>query len=204
MPVPEKKYMIEKARLLLVEGDTDVGLFLGLCQRHGISNTQIISYDGKDNFQNILGVLRAQAGFEGVKYLGIVRDADTDARAALRSVQDSLTHVGLPLPGQSVTPSEYTLRTLIQIMPPGRSEGCLETLLWRTIPEPTASCIDDYIECTQVPSLGSRHAKARIYAYIAAQKKPELRLGESARAGYWDFDHPAFEPLTEFVRSLAE
>lgn len=203
MPVSEN-HKIGKARLLLVEGDTDEGLFLRLCQREGISNIQIIPYYGKNNFRNVLGVLRVQSGFEAVKHLGIVRDADTDAQAALRSVQDALAHTGLPLPGQSVTPGEGALRTLIQIMPPGRSEGCLETLLWRTIPEPTASCIDDYIECTQVPSLGSRHAKARVYAYIAAQRKPELRLGESARAGYWDFDHPAFEPLTEFVRSLAE
>ena len=203
MPAVEKN-RIGKARLLLVEGATDVGLFLGLCQREGISNIQIIPYDGKNNFRNVIGVLMVQSGFEAVKHLGIVRDADTDARAALRSVRDSLTHTGLPLPGQSVTPGEGTLRTFIQIMPPNRSDGCLETLLWRTIPEPTARCIEDYIECIQIPSPGSRHAKAGVYAYIAAQMKPELRLGESARAGYWDFDHPAFEPLKEFIRSLAE
>ena len=203
MPIIEKN-RVRKARLLLVEGDTDVDLFLRLCQREGISNIQIVPYYGKNNFRNVLGVLRVQSGFEAVNHLGIVRDADTDAQAALRSVQDALAHTGLPLPGQSVTWGEGALRTLIQIMPPGRSEGCLETLLWRAIPESIASCIDDYIKCTRVPSPGSRHAKARVYAYIATQKKPELRLGESARAGYWDFDHPAFDPLKEFIRCLAE
>lgn len=203
MPAPET-HEIGKARLLLVEGDTDVGLFLRLCQRDRISNIQIIPYGGKDNFQNVLRVLTLQAGFEAVEHLGIVRDADADAQAALTSVQDALAHTELPLPGQSVAPGEGALRTLIQIMPPGRSDGCLETLLWRTIPEQIASCINDYIECTRVPSRGSRHAKARVYSYIATQKKPELRLGESARAGYWDFDHPAFEPVREFLRSLAE
>lgn len=200
----QAKYEIKEARILLVEGDTDVGLFLRLHQRIGISNVQIIPYGGKDNFRNVLGVLRVQAGFEGVEYLGIVRDADADSQAALRSVEDTLVHAGLPLPGQSGPPGTGTLRTMIQIMPPECSDGCLETLLWQTIPESIANCIDDYVDCTQVPSPGSRHAKARVYAYIATQEKPELRLGESARAGYWDFDHPAFEPVKEFLRSLAE
>lgn len=199
----QQKHEIRQPRLLLVEGDADVGLFIRLCQRITVSNVQIIPYGGKGNFRNVLGVLMAQAGFEGVDRVGIVRDADNDARAALRSVQDALTHAGLPLPGQSGTAATSTVRTMIQIMPPGGSDGCLETLLWHTIPEPLASCIDEYIECAGVLSPGSRRAKSRVQAYIAAQKDPELRLGESARAGYWDFGHPAFEPLKEFLRSLA-
>ena len=195
---------IREARLLLVEGDTDVGLFLRLCQWIEISNIQIVPYGGKGNFRNVLRVLKAQARFEEVEYLCVVRDADTDAEAARQSVEDTLAHAGLPLPGQSGVPATDTLRTMIQIMPPGRSDGCLETLLWQTIAEPIASCITDYIECSQVPTPGSRRAKARVYAYIATQKKPELSLGQSARAGYWDLGHPHFEPVKEFLRSLAE
>jgi hypothetical protein len=45
-------------------------------------------------------------------------------------------------------------------------------------------------------------AKAQAHAFLATLDKPDLRLGEAAVAGYWDFDHPAFDALKAFVAAL--
>ena len=89
-------------------------------------------------------------------------------------------------------------------MPPERSTGCLETLLWETIKtDGIAECIEDYLECAQIPTLGNRRAEAGVYAYIAANREPGLKIGEAARAGFWNLDHPALLPVKRFVVALA-
>jgi len=37
----------------------------------------------------------------------------------------------------------------------------------------------------------------------AAPDRGPVRVGEAGRQGVWNFDHPAFEALDSFLRSLA-
>lgn len=42
----------------------------------------------------------------------------------------------------------------------------------------------------------------KVHAFLASRYKPTLDLGQAAHAGYWDFDHPAFAEIREFLTSL--
>ena len=46
-------------------------------------------------------------------------------------------------------------------------------------------------------------AKARVHAWLAAQPRPDLRLGNAAANGLIDWSSPAFDQLKAFVRDLA-
>jgi len=41
-----------------------------------------------------------------------------------------------------------------------------------------------------------------VHAFLASKAKPDLRLGMAAEAGYWDFNHRAFEQVKQFLGSM--
>lgn len=41
------------------------------------------------------------------------------------------------------------------------------------------------------------------HAYLASRRDPVARVGEAARQGVWNFDHPAFADLDKFLLRLA-
>lgn len=45
-------------------------------------------------------------------------------------------------------------------------------------------------------------SKANVLVYLASQLEPDKRLGESAQASYWNWDHPAFNSLKDFLRNF--
>ena len=44
--------------------------------------------------------------------------------------------------------------------------------------------------------------KSFAHAWLASCRDPVARVGEAARQGAWNFDHPAFAPLVRFVQRL--
>ena len=195
---------IAKARLLLVEGTDDLKFFGFLLEHLGISNIQVVEYGGKNNFRNFIRTLQQVPKFENVFSLAVVRDANGDANSARQSVEHALSDAQLWSPGNGGTGPDSTLPVSVLIMPPGRSDGCLETLLWETISAGVNSaCIEDYIGCVEIPPEGTRYAKAKIHTYLAAQPKPGLKIGESLASRYWDVNHSAFDPVKDFLRELA-
>lgn len=198
-PVP-----ISEEVLLLVEGRDEKGFFLELCHRTGVTDLQIVIYGGKYNLANFLKTLRLAPGFDSVKYIGLVRDADERSDSAFQSVCSALSSANVPIPSEPLVLTANTPRVAVMIMPPSGVAGCLETLLWQIIEaEEIARCIEDYVGCARVPTTGNRQVKAKVHTYLAAQPTAGLKIGEAAKAGYWDFDHPALGPLKDLVRTLS-
>ena len=61
------------------------------------------------------------------------------------------------------------------------------------------------MEClTTHNALQSKNAdKTFTHAYLAAMRDPVARVGEGAQQGVWDFQSPAFDALSQFVRDLS-
>ena len=79
---------------------------------------------------------------------------------------------------------------------------CLESV----VSEPVMECIERFLECvkerrTDWPKQNI-DAKARVHTFLASQDPPDLRLGEAAARGFWDFDAAAFEPLRNILQGL--
>ncbi|CAB3288031.1 protein of unknown function [Methanocaldococcus lauensis] len=91
--VKSENEKIESEKVLFVEGKDEENFFEELLNYMGITDVQIISYEGKDNLKNKLEAITKTPGFSKVQIFGIVRDADEDVRGAFQSVRDTLKNV---------------------------------------------------------------------------------------------------------------
>jgi len=190
---------IESTRILLREG-VEEELFLHALFKHlGLSSVQVENYSGKSNLTPFLKALKNRPGFARVEKLGILRDGDDEPTAAASSVDSAIA--------QASFPAELSVRKLI--LPGGAQIGALENLCLQSIAgQLIESCVEEYINCA-ARATGYSHttttnkAKARIHAWLAAQPKPDLRLGHAAAAGLIEWSSPAFDQLKSFVLDLA-
>lgn len=117
-----------KPNLLLVEG-RDEELVLSALLRHlGIYDVQVQGYGGKNRLRYFLTTVTNEPNFDQIQSIGIVRDADNNAQAALQSVQSSLRNVGLPAPQTFLVPADDTPKVAVFIMPDNANPGALEDL----------------------------------------------------------------------------
>jgi len=199
---------IKKTRILIVEGlKSDKPFFEAFLLHKGIADVvQVVAMsDGKSSLRPTIRAVLASSRGRPIEALGIVRDADADAGRTLQSLQSSVRNESLPVPDLAFEFAEGAPRIGLAILPDGDSRGELEDLCLRTIEgEPWFHCIATYMECMRSHGEESeKEAKSHIAARLSALRNPELTLGESAKAGAWDFDHPELEQLADFLVQLA-
>lgn len=193
-------------RLLLVEGDDESHAFEAIMDAVGIIGIEIRSFGGIQNLRAYLKALRLVSGFDDLVSLGIVRDAESNANDALRSVRDSLQAAGFPVPATSLTPAEGRPRTMILINPHGRLAGSLDAVCLQAVGEdPAMTCVDEYFQCLdrQGIVLGANVSKARAHAFIASRQRPDVSLGVAVKRGYFPLGHAAFDPLRQLLGLLS-
>ena len=196
---------IKHPKLLIVEGKEDELFFSAFCHHLGLNDIQVLSIGGKTNLPSNLKALKKATNFSQVTALGIIRDADEDANAAFQSVCSALQHAGLPKPPKPMTPSSERPRVSVMILPDDQSPGALEDVCLKAIAgTPAMRCVDEFFRCLQRHHLPppKNLSKAKVLAYLTSLPEPDKRLGQSAQAGYWNWDHPAFSDLKDFLRSL--
>ena len=176
-------------------------------QALGAVGIEIRSFGGIQNLRGVLKALRSVAGFDELVFLGVVRDAESDANNVLQSVRDSLQAAGFPVPAANLTPADGKPRTIILINPHGSAAGSLDDVCLGTVEgDPAMTCVDEYFLCLakigRVP--GANVAKARAHAFIASCERPDVSLGVAIRRGYFPLGHAAFDPLRRLVGLLSE
>ncbi|MCW3052874.1 MAG: hypothetical protein JWN14_2044 [Chthonomonadales bacterium] len=194
--------------LLLVEGPDEFQFFRFLRSRDDV---QIHVYEGKNQLQLELKTIRAVEGYDQIKRVAIVRDADTDPTSAVQSV---LTQWALaidePLPrvnsDQWFGDSEGR-QWSVWIMPDPNTEGDLEALLWRTVDQSDhRTCIEDLITCLDNcdPVPFSTKTKARLYSWLSTQREPlkELYAAFNPGKGLFDAANPAFARFAALVDNM--
>lgn len=173
---------IEAHHLLLVEGSEDKQFWEQYLSGVKKSYIDVRETGGKDQLRRLLPTLVLASGFDKVSWLGVIQDADDNPRAAFDRITGALRLAGLSVPTRPWVTVSGSPDVVAFVVPDGSSSGDLETLLWRGLAsQPEASCIEQYINCLE--SLRgapvSKESKARVYAYIAAQRQPDARLAHS-------------------------
>ncbi len=89
-----------------------------MLRKEQIEGIQIIDIGGKDKFKNELPALKNMEGFDDIKNIGFVRDADDNVEGAFSSICTTLVNNGLSKPDKINTVREVSGRkTGIFIMP---------------------------------------------------------------------------------------
>ena len=208
-PAERNAIEITEPQLLLVEGK-DEELFFGRLLQSGLpaASCQVIAL-GKDGFRARLLGLSAAIREHPIRSLGVVRDALESAERALQSVRDALEAVRFPTPASHGEVLATEPRVGVFIMPDGERSGALEALCRRAVEaETAAACAEEYLACLddrdgwQTQRSKARRDKGFVHAYLASRRDPASRVGEGARQGVWDFGHPAFSPIRDFLGRL--
>ncbi len=96
-----KRKEIESAIQLLVEGNDPRNFFEAFVEHLSLANIQIQNFGGVQELPNFLPVFVKKPNFQTVQSIGIVRDAESNAKGAFQSVQSALKkaeQVNLPVP----------------------------------------------------------------------------------------------------------
>ena len=199
---------ITKEALLLVEGKDALNFIVALCNHLAFSpQPEIRNFGGVSELREFLNLLPRVSGFQDVKSIGIIRDAEGDAAAALQSVQSSLRNAGLTAPEEPAQLVSDGQRAIGVLILPGQGRpGMLETLLCDTFAgKPENACVDAFFNCVSEARQGwsaERPDKARAQVLITTQPLPHVSVGVAAKEKYWDLNHAVLEPVRAFLQSV--
>ena len=193
---------------VVVEGEEDVRVLDALRRHLDISDIQIVSCGGYDNLSNFLRTLRALPDFGRLRSLAVVVDADRNAEGRRQGVSDRLASAGLPRPKEPLEPVLESGLTVAYLVVPHDAPGTMmeDVCLNSVADDPVMECVERYFVCVDQADTGGPRdvwmSKARVHAFLASRDRPDLRLGEAADNGIWNFESDAFRPLVDLLRAL--
>ena len=202
----EEFEQVESGIQLLVEGNDQRNFFEAFKRHLSLEDIQIRSYGGGPDLREYLkGFVRID-GFDTVRSLGVVRDAESSAENTFRSVRGSLRDVGLTTPAHPALSSGNNPTVNVLILPDNSRPGMLETLLCETFAgTPRDDCIEAFFNCISTIDVDAvkRPDKARAWAYLTTQPEPHHSVGFATMKGYWgDLDQQVFNGIRSFLSSL--
>ncbi len=196
---------INTNKILLVEGQDECNFFEKLRKELNLGEIEIFDFGGKTQIRSFLKVLKTVSSFSIVDSIGIVRDADTDAKTAFQSIANSLRDVGLSVPDTVLSSAGDKPKVTVMILPGDKSPGMLEDLCLASVKTDVAmSCVENYFSCLkdqQIPS-PKNMSKANVQVFIASKPKDVPSLGVAAQKGYWPLDNDVFKQVKQFISSL--
>ena len=198
---------ITSSRLLLVEGNDDLGFFEKIRDEVGIDDLQIHPMAGKGELKaSHLLSIKKMTSFRMVSCLVIARDADEDAKQAFSSVCSALRGSGLPCPNRAMEfQGTREFRVGVLIIPPNAREGRLEELCLSSIENfEQMGCIDDFFRCIEKETneFPKDLSKAKIKAFLASREESVPHLGLGIKRGYFPINSEVFEGIKVFLNSM--
>ena len=198
---------IVETKQVFVEGIEEVRVFSELAGHLEMSGIQIHPYGGRDKLRQFWRVLASRDDFDNVRSLAVVADADFDVGAARDSIRGALRDAGLPVPSAPLVEASQDDLRVFYLLLPHEKEGMLENVCLESVrSDPAMECVEQFMGCVRDKRQDwprrEIDAKAKVHAFLASQDPPDLRLGEAASKGFWNFDDAAFDPLKELLVSL--
>jgi|GEM_PF-3448000 len=196
--------------LVLCEGRDEVGLLEAMAAHLRI-DVQCLDCGGSRQFGSRIKAVVRMPGFSNVESLAVIRDAESDGRAAAQSVRTHLGSQGLAVPARplELTRGPQGPATAFLVVPCADGTGMLEDLVLTMMSDLDSwPCQEAYFQCLRERGLDlDRHlSKRRVQAGLAAMpgKTVPRNIGEAARQGGLQLDHVAFagvRRLLELVTS---
>jgi len=175
---------------------------------------QVMDFGGNSDLLEQLKVLKVTPGFDEIKTLLIVRDAERDASSAVRQIRTALENNGFSAPDgphRWVKDEENNGIHIGFLLFPGCDEapmaGTLEDLCAFILKEPAPpkllEVVDRFLD--QLKTERGRdfvhRFKTRLHTCLAVSDKyVGMKIGEAAKAGAFDWSDEKLTPLREFIQ----
>ncbi len=199
---------IKQPKQIIVEGNDEIRVFKSLSKCLNIQDLEVQHYGGTPKLRQFLKTFRSLSDFRLVRSLAIVADANSNRNGREQRIQGALSNAGLPVPPRPLEAVSNGDLKVAYLVVPHNVEGTMieDVCLDSVKTDPAMECVDLYFECiSQAEMQGPREvwmSKARVHAFLASRDRPDLRLGEAAEKGIWEFDTDAFLPLKDLMSIL--
>ncbi len=204
-----KNKSIRKPVLILVEG---LDYFHFLCPQvdnPAFHDVQLWDFmEGSDLSAN-LELLQKERGYEAVRAIGLIRDAETDRHVIEQSIRAILANRGFVLAQSQLQMGNGNPRVGYLIMPHDQNSGCLETACIASASNAAAiQCAENYYHAVvihrAVQPNGAHAAKMKAHSYVAGvAPNAAMTLGQSVLTGIWNLQHPSMKVMIDFIESVA-
>lgn len=209
---------ISKEKIIIVEGNDEVNFFDYLLKNRSElqaldlrNKVQIIPIQGVNNMKKELSVLKNRSGFDIVKSIAVIRDADSNEAAAFESVKNFLQANNLPAPttvGNFTDENSDGIKGGIFVIPGNDIPGTmLEDLCLASVHEnPIINLVDSYIselqklQEIQEIEISTNLSKTKILVYLASQKKIFSSLGTGV--ANFDITNICYNSLVTFLTAM--
>ncbi|MDE0005045.1 MAG: hypothetical protein OXQ29_20330 [Rhodospirillaceae bacterium] len=183
-------------RVLLVEGENDLHVFIHLCGRlkhdEGLGSMPEFCIEDKGGIDSLVASIANEIRAPDRKAVGIVVDGDQNPLDRWEAVADQLQDVGIavpeaPVPGGTCIPESRLLpRIGIWLMPDNESPGELEDFVRTMLPDddPVWPSSDRYIDGIREEHRKFRKKvlRAKVHAWLATREQPG-RMGAAIKEG---------------------
>ena len=163
---------------------------------------QLEDIGGNEDIIKQFGVWKLVSGFDDLKTVGIIRDAERNSAAALQAIQNCFSRNDLPVPQDcfELTGSNDSIKTVFGILPGTKSDskwenGTLEDLCLRVLKDPRSSekvnSLSMYLDQVQEDfEYKIRHIhKAKLHTFFSSNEPfIGLKIGQAAQSGAFDFE----------------
>ena len=208
-----------QGRMLLVEGETDLNAIAEIIAGNGVSWREPPVYilpmgTGTPKSRDIATYLVTS----GLKTLGIVLDADSDANVTWQRIKGWIRHqVAEPGLQELIEASGFDsairnargIRIGAWIMPDCRSNGTWETLLKQMVRPETQELLEHGIESTRLaktdhaaPFKEVHREKAELFTWLAWQDEPGRNFKNRDFNSIFDPQAEAARPFVDWFRRL--
>ena len=219
-----KKIQPNTKHLILCEGIDEKLFFiwyLDYFKKKGYDNLNHIQLEdigGNQDIKSQLGLWKMVSGFEQLQTIGIIRDAETNADGAVRSIEKCFADNDLTVPTEpfDLGTSNSGPNTVYGLLP-GTMEnnelqnGTLEDLCLQILKDPNSevkvSNIGKYLYelQTELKYQISHIHKAKLHTYFASDDKYiGSKIGEAAKYGAFDFESPKLDAFRGMFKKLIE
>lgn len=206
----ERKLVLRRGlSILMVEGIDAYYFCIHACEAYGLEFVQVIDFGGITELYTEIEVLKKLPHYEEIPALGILRDAEKDARGAVHSVKSALKRNDLLVPKKPYEIAVGNPSVGFGLFPGTREHdlydtGTLEDLCMASVKkDKNWKCVDDYLACLQKGETLTHLHKARLHAYLAGKNgMAGMKIGEAAKAGAWDWESVVMQDFRTFLEEL--
>ena len=169
-----------------------------------------MDFGGNSELSSFLLMLTKMEGFNTIKSILIIRDAEQDPQRAILDIKSALFHADMAVPPTVLTWSESNVKIGYLLFPTLNStteKGTLEDFCLQILKEERSPAvlkqITEFMQQLSSEDLRTfpRPFKTRLHTYFSiTDPYVSLKVGEAAKANAFDWNTPLLLPLKNFLQ----